>query len=236
MSLPYVVSQVAHLIAMYRFESVAPWVSLLRLMSEVTFPAEEALALLMSIPDVDQRRDYVSDDLGADRRLQQIDRLSLALVLEVPFGRGKSWRRMGRMVMSEEVTNQVALDYLKVDDKGWVIMERLEKIMPKYRFKVLDEAVSAFIESESNGLAFAFNAEELMEISKALAADLGYELGGEIFWSQDQVVAPSGLELPFVFSMLSQKQLLGCVSGPYDDIDELDPEKYGLIDLDESDW
>jgi len=143
---------------------------------------------------------------------------------------------MGRMAMSEEITNQVALDYIKMEGKGWVIMEQLERVMPKYRFKVLDEAVSAYIESESKGLSFTFNEAELQEISKFLAADLGCELGGEIFWSQDQVVSPSGLELQFVFSMLSRKQLLGCVAGPYDNMDELDPEEYGLIDLNELDW
>lgn len=221
---------------MYRFEYASPCGSVARPMSEAALPAEEALALLMSIPYVDQRRDYVSEDLGTDRRLEQIDRLSLALVLEVPFGRDRSWRRMGRMLMSEEITNQVALDYIKVEDKGWVIMEHLERVMPKNRFKVLNEAVSAFIESESNGLSFPFNQAELQEISKALAADLGFELGGEIFWSQDQVVSPSGLELRFVFSMISRKQLLGCVAGPYDEIDELEPAKYGLMDMDESDW
>jgi hypothetical protein len=36
--------------------------------------------------------------------------------------------------------------------------------------------------------------------------------------------------------MLSRKQLLGCVAGPYDNMDELDPEEYGLIDLNELDW
>jgi hypothetical protein len=205
-------------------------------MSEPILSAEEALAVLMSIPDVYQRRDYVAEDLEADRRLAKIDRLSLALVLEVPFGRDRSWRRMGRMAMSEEITNQVALDYIKMEGKGWVIMEQLERVMPKYRFKVLDEAVSAYIESESKGLSFTFNEAELQEISKFLAADLGCELGGEIFWSQDQVVSPSGLELQFVFSMLSRKQLLGCVAGPYDNMDELDPEEYGLIDLNELDW
>jgi hypothetical protein len=174
-------------------------------MSEPILSAAEALAVLMSIADVDQRRDYVAEDLEANRRLAQIDRLLLALVLEVPFGRDRSWRMVGRMAMSEEITNQVAHDDIKVEGKGWVIMEQLERVIPKYPFKVLDEAVSAFIESESKGLSFAFNEEELQEIPKVLVAELAYELGGEIFWSQDQVVSPSGLELRFVFLMLGRK-------------------------------
>lgn len=44
------------------------------------------------------------------------------------------------------------------------------------------------------------------------------------------------MELKFVFSMLSRRELLGCVSGPYDDECDLEPDDHGLRDLDEHEW
>lgn len=65
-------------------------------MSEVPLAPDEALAVLMSFPDVGERRDFVAEDLEDGRRLTSINRLSLALVLEVPFGRDCERRRMCR--------------------------------------------------------------------------------------------------------------------------------------------
>ena len=202
-------------------------------MSEIFLSPEDALAVLMSIPDVEERRDYVAEDLDADRKLQRVDRLSLALVLEVPFGREKEWRRMGRKKMQEEITNESAVAYLKMDDKAWVITDHFQGRMRKQRFEQLEKAIGAFYDSESDSIEFTFTKSELDEISVVLAADLGSELGGELFWSRDEVLAPCGYELRFVFSMLSRKQLLGCIAGPYDELDDLIPGDYGLIDLDE---
>lgn len=193
---------------------------------------EEALAVLMSIPDVNNRRDYVAEDLEGERRLASIDRLALALVLEVPFGMDRKWRRMCRVKLPVQMTNEAAVECLKSPDKGSLIIEHFDRRMPERRYNELNEAFGAFLEAESNGLAFNFTFAELREISDLLASDLGYDLGGEQSWSQDAVVSPSGVELGFLFSMLSRSQLLGCLAGPYDDLDDLDPSEYGLREMD----
>lgn len=88
-------------------------------------------------------------------------------------------------------------------------------------------------EDDISGIDFAFTNSELEEINDDLVTELGDQMGGEIFWSRDPVVSPSDDELVFVFSMLSRTELLGCVSGPYDDEDELDHRAHGLRDLDD---
>ena len=50
-------------------------------MSEDPLPADEALAALMSIERLDERRQFIADDLDAGRRFSSINRLTLALVL-----------------------------------------------------------------------------------------------------------------------------------------------------------
>lgn len=201
------------------------------LMSDSVLQPEEALAALMSIRDVAERRVLVADDVESDRLYSSIDRLALALVLEVPFGLDREWLRLYRVRPPEVVTQKVAVRHLK-GDEGWRIIDYLEVRMPKPRHALLTAAFDALIEGESDELGFDFTFSELREIGDIVAAELGCELGGEVYWSRDKVETPSGTELPFVFSMLSRKQLLGCVAGPYDDHDDLSPEEHGFRDMD----
>lgn len=47
-------------------------------------------------------------------------------------------------------------------------------------------------EDDISGIDFAFNNSELEEINDVLVTELGDQMGGEIFWSRDPVVSPSG--------------------------------------------
>ena len=202
-------------------------------MSESKLSPEEALASLMSIKDLDERRVLVADDVQSNRLYSSIDRLALALVLDVPFGLDREWLRLHRVDPPEEVTQKVAVRHLK-GEAGWLIMDHFEARMRKPRYDLLVAALDASVENESYELGFDFTFSELRELGEIVAAELGQQLGGEVYWSRDKVKTPSGAELPFVFSMLSRKQLLGCVAGPYDDHDELSPEDHGFRDMD--DW
>ena len=68
------------------------------LMSDSVLQPEEALAALMSIRDVVERRVLVAEDVESDRLYSSIDRLALALVLEVPFGLDREWLRLYRVI------------------------------------------------------------------------------------------------------------------------------------------
>jgi hypothetical protein len=105
--------------------------------------------------------------------------------------------------------------------------------MGKSRFQELVAQVEAFQDGAAKDISFQFTYDELNQIDELMAVGLGQDLGGEIFWSYDSVKTPSGAELKFIFSMLNRKQLIGCVEGPYDESDELDPEDLGLTDLDD---
>ena len=202
-------------------------------MSEDPLPADEALAALMSIERLDERRQFIADDLDAGRRFSSINRLTLALVLGVPFGQDRQWLRLYRVEPLEETTQEIAVRHLK-GELGWRIMDHFEARMRKPRYDLLASAFNALVEGESEEIGFDFTFSELNEIDDIVAAELGQELRGEVYWSRDSVETPSGTKLPFVFSMLSRKQLLGCVAGPYDDHDELSPEEHGFRDMD--DW
>lgn len=202
-------------------------------MSDDPLPADEALAALMSIESLDERRQFIADDLDAGRRFSSINRLTLALVLGVPFGQDRKWLRLYRVDPPEETTQEIAVRHLK-GEVGWRIMDHFEVRMRKPRYDLLAAAFNALVEGESEELGFDFTFSELNEIDDIVAAELGQELRGEVYWSRDSVETPSGTKLPFVFSMLSRKQLLGCVAGPYDDHDELSPEEHGFRDMD--DW
>ena len=203
------------------------------LMSDSVLQPEEALAALMSIRDVVERRVLVAEDVESDRLYSSIDRLALALVLEVPFGLDREWLRLYRVDPPEETTQEIAVRHLK-GEVGWRIMDHFEARMHKPRYVLLAAAFNTLVEGESEELGFDFTFSELNEIDDIVAAELGQELRGEVYWSRDSVETPSGTKLPFVFSMLSRKQLLGCVAGPYDDHDELSPEEHGFRDMD--DW
>ena len=202
-------------------------------MSEGTLTPDEALAVLMSFPEVGGRRDFVAEDLKNDRRLASISRLSLALVLEAPFGQDCEWRRMCRAKFPIEVTRESAIGLLRNPVTGGPILDYFWDRMRKPRVDQLKAIGMSDEEDDISGIDFAFTNSELEEINDVLVAELGDQMGGEIFWSRDPVVSPSGDELVFVFSMLSRTELLGCVCGPYDDEDELDHRAHGLRDLDD---
>jgi len=193
---------------------------------------DDALAILMSIKDVDERRDFVADDIDGERRLEPINRLALALALEVPFGLDRHWRRLGRVKLPTQVTNEVAIARLKDPEDGSLLLDLFVDRMRKPRGEQLMALIQAYHERGEGEIDFTFTMAELKVLSDMLAEDLSHELGGEVFWSYDDVVSPSGVELRFVFSMLSRAQLLGCVCGPYDDEDDLVPEDHGLRELD----
>ena len=193
---------------------------------------DDALAVLMSIKDVNERRDFVADDIEGERKLALINRLALALALEVPFGLDRHWRRLGGVKFPTQVTNEVAIARLKDPEEGSVLLDFFVDRMRKPRGEQLMALIQAYHERGDGEIDFTFTMAELKVLSDMLAEDLGHELGGEVFWSYDQVVSPSGLELRFVFSMLSRAQLLGCVCGPYDEEDDLEPEDHGLRELD----
>jgi hypothetical protein len=56
----------------------------------------QALALLMSVPNLDERRNLVAEDVEGDRSFSAINPLSLALVLAAPFGVSREWRSLCR--------------------------------------------------------------------------------------------------------------------------------------------
>lgn len=197
---------------------------------------DDALAILMSIKDIDERRDFIAEDVEGERKLESISRLSLALVLEVPFGLDRQWRRLGRVKFPTQVTNEVAIARLKDPEEGAMLLDFFVDRMRKPRGEELMALIQAYHERGEGEVDFTFTMAELKVLSDMLADDLGQELGGEVYWSRDQVVSPSGMELKFVFSMLSRRELLGCVSGPYDDECNLDPDDHGLRDLDDHEW
>ena len=193
---------------------------------------DDALAILMSIKDIDERRDFVADDIEGERKLEPINRLALALALEVPFGLDCQWRRLGRVKFPTQVTNEVAIERLKDPEDGSLLLDFFVDRMRKPRGEQLMALIQAYHERGEGEIDFTFTMAELKVLSDMLAEDLGHELGGEVFWSRDQVVSSSGVELRFIFSMLSRAQLLGCVCGPYDEEDDLEPEDHGLRELD----
>lgn len=193
----------------------------------------QALALLMSIPDLDERRNLVAEDVELSRKFSVIDPLSLALVLAVPFGISREWRKLCRRRPVGGLTNQRIITELMTGLGDCDVMLRLKEVMPRFRFKVLSERLEAFENEPSFGLSFDFIPKEIEEAGAVLALRLGYEIGGEVFWSYDVLETKSGGLLPFVFQMISRKQLAGCVSGPFDD-DDPDPKFRGLQDL--YDW
>jgi len=205
-------------------------------MSEVPLSSDEALAVLMSIADVGERRDFVAEDVWNDRRLSSINRLSLALALEVPFGKDREWRRMVRTKFPIEVTQESSIGLLRNPETGGTILDYFWDRMRKPRVDQLKAIGLADEGDDISGIDFAFTSSELEEINDVLVTELGAQMGGEVFWSRDKVVSPSGAELRFVFSMLSRRQLLGCVCSPYDDEDELNPLEHGVRDLDEPEW
>ena len=194
---------------------------------------EEALADLMSVIDIGERRDLVARDIGSDRRYACVDRLSLALVLAVPFGLDRNWRRLRRYEFPESFTSASVIGILKDAGRSLAIIDHFELRMGKSRFQELVAQVEAFQDGAAKDISFQFTYDELDQIDELMAVGLGHDLGGEIFWSYDSVSTPSGAELKFIFSMLNRKQLIGCVEGPYDESDELDPEDLGLTDLDD---
>ncbi len=193
----------------------------------------QALALLMSIPDLEERRNLVAEDVEGSRNFSAIDPLSLALVLSVPFGVSREWRKLCRRRPVGGLTNKHIIAELMTGAGECDVMWRLKEVMPRFRFKVLSERLEAFVNDPSVGLSFDFIAKELEEAGAVLALRLGHEIAGEVFWSYDVLETKSGGLLPFVFQMISRKQLAGCVSGPYDDGDP-DPKFRGLQDL--YDW
>jgi len=205
-------------------------------MSEVPLSSDEALAVLMSIADVGERRDFLAEDVWNDRRLASINRLSLALALEVPFGKDREWRRMVRTKFPIEVTQESSIGLLRNPETGGTILDYFWDRMRKPRVDQLKAIGLADEGDDISGIDFAFTSSELEEINDVLVTELGAQMGGEVFWSRDQVVSPSGAELRFVFSMLSRRQLLGCVCSPYDDEEELNPLEHGVRDLDEPEW
>ncbi len=182
----------------------------------ISMSPDDALAILMSIKDVDERRDFVADDIEGERKLEPINRLALALALEVPFGLDRHWRRLGRVKFPTQVTNEVAIARLKAPEDSSMLLDFFVDRMSKPRGEQLMALIQAYHERGAGEIDFTFTMAELKVLSDMLAEDLGHELGGEVFWSRDQVVSPSGVELRFVFTMLSRAQLLGCVCGPYD--------------------
>lgn len=195
--------------------------------------AEEALADLMSVIDVSARRDLVASDISLERKYACIDRLSLSLVLAIPFGKDRHWRRLRRHEFPQYFTNVNVNHLLKEDDRSLIIIEYFDGRMGKQRFEELRRKVEAFQSHEDVDIAFQFTFDELNQIDSLMAVELGRDLGGEVFWSYDTVKAPSGAELEFVFAMLNRNQLISCVAGPYEDADDLDPGDYGLTDLDD---
>ena len=202
-------------------------------MSGLMLSPEEALAVLMSFADIGERRDFVAEDLRNERRFACICRLSLALVLGVPFGQDRKWRRMCRSKFPIEVTHESAIGLLRNPETGGPILDYFWDRMRKPRVEQLKAIGMSDEGDDISGIDFAFTNSELEEINDVLVTELGVEMGGEMFWSRDQVVSPSGAELVFVFSMLSRRELLGCVCGPYDDEYDLDHKAHGLRDLDD---
>lgn len=192
--------------------------------------------MLMSIADVGERRDFVAEDVWNDRRLASINRLSLALALEVPSGKDREWRRMVRTKFPIEVTQESSIGLLRNPETGGTILDYFWDRMRKPRVDQLKAIGLADVGDDISGIDFAFTNSELEEINDVLVTELGAQMGGEVFWSRDQVVSPSEVELRFVFSMLSRRHVLGCVSCPYDDEDELNPLEHGVRDLDEPEW
>ncbi len=190
----------------------------------------QELALLMSVPDLDERRNLVAADVEGDRSFSATSPLSLALVLAVPFGVSREWRKLCRRRPVGGLTNQRIIAELMASLGDGDLMWRLKEVMPRYRFKVLSERLEAFEREPSVGLTFDFTAKEIEEAGAVIALRLGHEIGGEVFWSYDVLETKSGCTLPFIFQMISRKQLSGCVSGPYDDEDPV-PRFHGLQDL-----
>jgi hypothetical protein len=190
----------------------------------------QALALLMSVPNLDERRNLVAEDVEGDRSFSAINPLSLALVLAAPFGVSREWRSLCRRRPVGGLTNQRIIAELMAGLGYCDVMMRLKEVMPRFRLKVLSERLEAFEKDRSVGLAFEFIPKEIEEAGAVIALRLGHEIGGEVFWSYDVLETKSGCTLPFIFQMISRKQLSGCVSGPYDDEDP-DPRFRGLQDL-----
>jgi len=130
---------------------------------------EEALADLMSIIDIGERRDLVASDIGSDRRYACVDRLALALVLAVPFGLDRHWRRLRRVEVPESFTNESAVGLLKDAGRGLAIIEHFEFRMRKPRFQELSSKVDAFLNGESQDIAFQFTYDELNQIDELMA-------------------------------------------------------------------
>jgi hypothetical protein len=80
--------------------------------------AEEALADLMSVIDVGARRDLVASDISLERKYACIDRLSLSLVLAIPFGKDRHWRRLRRHEFPQCFTNVNINHLLKGPNTG----------------------------------------------------------------------------------------------------------------------
>jgi hypothetical protein len=199
-------------------------------MSDGMIPSEEALAILMSVRDLDERRQMVSDDVDEARRFALIDSLTLALVLEVPFGKSRRWRALCRRKPIASLTNSMILEQIMHGNRSDDIMWRLESVMPRFRLRVLKESLAKFHENPDETLKFDFIQKELDEAGAVIALELGQAIGGEIFWSYDTFDTQSGMPSPFVFSMINRKQLLGCVHGPYD-LDSPMPEDFDLQDI-----
>lgn len=190
----------------------------------------QALALLMAVTDLEERRNMVSEDVEGIRSFSAINPLSLALVLAAPFGVSREWRKLCRRKPVGGLTNQRIVKELMTGLEANDVMWRLKEVMPMFRFKALSERLEAFEKEPSTGLSFDFIPKEIEEAGAVLALRLGHAIGGEVFWSYDVLETKSGGLLPFVFQMISRKQLAGCVAGPYDD-DDPDPKFHGLQDL-----
>ena len=199
-------------------------------MSDSMIPAEEALAILMSVRDLDERRQMVSKDLDETHRFALIDSLTLALVLEVPFGTSRRWRALCRRKPVDTLTNALILNEIMRGNRSEDIMERLESVMPRFRLRVLKESLADFHENPDVPLKFNFIQKELDAAGAVIAFELGQTIGGEVFWSYDTLDKDSESELPFIFAMINRKQLLGCVYGPYD-LGEPAPEDFDLQDV-----
>jgi len=199
-------------------------------MTDSMIPVEEALAILMSVRELDERRQMVSDDLDEAHRFAQIDSLTLGLVLEVPFGTSRRWRALFRRKPVGTLTNSLILEEIMKGNRSAEIMDRLESVMPRFRLRVLKESLDGFHENPDVPLKFNFIQKELDEAGAVIALELGHAIGGEVFWSYDTLDTKSGSTLPFIFSMINRTQLLGCVYGPYD-LGEPEPEDFGLQDI-----
>ena len=201
-------------------------------MSDSVIPSDEALAILMSIEDMGFRRDFIAADLVAGRRFASIDRLVLALALKAPFGLDDDWMRLSRTNLPSPLNNKEALHYLQNNENAWRMLDVFEHRMPKRRFEQLQLYIDMMNDEEEPDSSFELTFAELKLVNAQMALEFGHEIRGEVFWSRDTIISPSGTRLPFTFSMLNRKQLLGCVAGPYDDEDP-EPSDFGLQILDD---